>query len=83
MILALITSESAHPIIQVEQLKQRFWHNLKFVYYLVVNTTNIYHMLLTISYSESMYLITPVEPLKASLYDYFGISVYFVYFIFI
>ena len=27
MILALITSESAHPIIQVEQLKQRFWHN--------------------------------------------------------
>ena len=27
MILALITSESAHPIIQVEQLKQHFWHN--------------------------------------------------------
>ena len=27
MILALITSESAHPIIQVEQLKQRFCHN--------------------------------------------------------
>ena len=40
-------------------------------------------MLLTISYSESAYPITPVEPLKASLYDYSGISVYFVYFIFI
>ena len=33
-------------------------------------------MLLTISYSESANLITPVEPLKASVYDYFGISVY-------
>ena len=40
-------------------------------------------MLLTISYSESAYPITPVEPLKATLYDHFGISVYFVYFIFI
>ena len=30
-------------------------------------------MLLTISYSESAYPITLVEPLKASLYDYFGI----------
>ena len=40
-------------------------------------------MLLILSYSESAYPITPVEPLKASLYDYFGISVYFVYFIFI
>ena len=41
-------------------------------------------MLLTISYSESAFpKITPVEPLKASLYDYFVISVYFVYFIFI
>ena len=27
-------------------------------------------MLFTISYSESAYPITPVEPLKASLYDY-------------
>ena len=27
-------------------------------------------MLLTISYSESAYPITPVEPLKAILYDY-------------
>ena len=40
-------------------------------------------MSLTLSNSESAYLITPVEPLKAILYDYFGISVYFVYFIFI
>ena len=40
-------------------------------------------MLLTISYSESAYPIIPVEPLKASLYDYFGISVNFDYFIFI
>ena len=32
-------------------------------------------MLLTISYSESAYLITPVEPLKSSVYDYFGISI--------
>ena len=39
-------------------------------------------MLLTISYSESAYPITPVEPLKATLYDHFGISVYFVYFMF-
>ena len=35
-------------------------------------------MLLTISYSELAYPITPVEPLKAILYDYLGISVYFV-----
>ena len=40
-------------------------------------------MSLILSNSESAYLITPVEPLKASLYDYFGISVYFVYLIFI
>ena len=39
-------------------------------------------MLLTLLYSESAYPITPVEPLKASLYDYFVISVYLVYFIF-
>ena len=32
-------------------------------------------MLLTIPYSESAYPITPVEPLKAILYDYFVISV--------
>ena len=35
-------------------------------------------MLLTILVSS----ITQVEPLKATLYDHFGISVYFVYFIF-
>ena len=46
---------------------------LKFVYFLVVNNNNIYHMLLTLSYSESTYPITPVEPFKASLYDYFVI----------
>ena len=40
-------------------------------------------MLLTISYSESAYPITPVKLLKAILYDYFGISVYSVYSIFI
>ena len=40
-------------------------------------------MLLTISYSESAYPIIPVEPLKATLYDNFGMSVYFVYFILI
>ena len=40
-------------------------------------------MLLTVSYSKSAYPITPVEPLKASLYYYTGISVYFVYFIYI
>ena len=39
--------------------------------------------MLTISYSESTYPITPVEPLKATLYDYFGISLYFVYFTYI
>ena len=33
-------------------------------------------MLLRISYSESTYPITPVELLKATLYDYSGISVY-------
>ena len=38
-------------------------------------------MLLTMLYPESACPITPVEPLKAILYDYFGISVYFVYFI--
>ena len=36
-------------------------------------------MLFTISYSESAYPNTPVEPLKASLYDYIGISAYSVY----
>ena len=40
-------------------------------------------MSLTISYSESAYPITPVEPLKATLYEHFGISVNFVYFIFV
>ena len=40
-------------------------------------------MLLTISFSESVYPITPVEPLKATLYDYFVVSVDFVYFIFL
>ena len=40
-------------------------------------------MLFTISYSESAYPITPVEPLKATLYDHFVILVYLVYFIFI
>ena len=40
-------------------------------------------LFLTISYSESAYPITPVESLKAILYDYFGISVYLAYFIFI
>ena len=34
-------------------------------------------MLLTISYSESAYPITPVESLKVNLYDYIGISAYF------
>ena len=38
-------------------------------------------MLLKISYSESACPITPVEPLKATLYDNFGFSLYFVYFI--
>ena len=33
-------------------------------------------MLLTVSYSESAYPITPVKPLKATLYDHFGISEY-------
>ena len=40
-------------------------------------------MLFTISYSKSVYPIIPAELLKATLYDDFGISVYFVYFIFI
>ena len=40
-------------------------------------------MLFTISYSESTYPIIPVEPLKAIPYDYFGISVYLFYFIFV
>ena len=40
-------------------------------------------MLLAVSYSESVYPITPVEPFEATLYDYFGILVNFVYFIFI
>ena len=39
-------------------------------------------MLLTVSHSGSVYQISPVEPFKAILYDYFGISV-FVYFIFL
>ena len=54
---------------------------ISLVSFLFKKQTNIYHMLLTILYSESAYPITPVEPLKATLYDHFGISVYFVYFI--
>ena len=38
-------------------------------------------MLLALSYSESAYPTTP--PLEATLYDHFGISAYFVYYIFI
>ena len=40
-------------------------------------------MSLTVSYLESVYSITPVEPLKANRYDYFVFCIYFVYFIFI
>ena len=40
-------------------------------------------MLSTISYSDSAYVITTVEPLKATLYDHFRILVYISYFIFI
>ena len=36
MILALITSESAHPVIQVEPLK-RFWDNSEIFLLLIVN----------------------------------------------
>ena len=45
--------------------------------------SNNEYLLLTISYSEATYSITPVEQLKASLYDHFCISEYFVYFIYI
>ena len=41
MIFALITSESAHSIIQVEHLKQRFWQNYE-ICYLLVNNNTIY-----------------------------------------
>ena len=37
---------------------------LKYVYLLVANSNNIYHMLQIISYSESEYPITPVKPSK-------------------
>ena len=40
-------------------------------------------MLFTISCSKSVYPITPVDLLKAALYDCIGISVYFAYFILI
>ena len=45
-----------------------------------LNNNKYFHILLTISYSESAHPINPIEPLKAGLYDYFRISVYFVYF---
>ena len=35
-------------------------------------------MLLKIAYSESAYPITPVGPMNAILYYYFGIRVYFL-----
>ena len=53
--------------------KPCFRHNSEIVYFLVVNNNNICYTLLTLSYSESAHPITPVEPLKAILYDYFGI----------
>ena len=71
VILALITSESAHPITPVEPLKPRFYHNSEICLLLFVNNRNIYHILLTISYSELAYPITPVESLKATLYRSF------------
>ena len=69
------------PITTAEPLKSRFCDNSDLLS--VVNNINIYHMLFTISYSKSVYPIIPAELLKATLYDDFGISVYFVYFIFI
>ena len=55
-----------YPCITV---KTHFWGNLEVCYFLVVNTTNIYHTLLTISYLESVYPITSVEPLKPRFWD--------------
>ena len=80
MLLTILYSVSAYPITLVEPLKPRFWYNSKIC--LLFSRKQIiqfdYHMLFTISYSESAYPITPVDPLKAILYDYFGISIYFV-----
>ena len=96
MILALVYSESAQPITPIYLLKPRFPGIIPFpICCLGVRDSTgviqtpltlvkwIYRMLLTISYSESAYPITPVELLKATLCDHFRISVYFVYFIFI
>ena len=71
MILALI--KSAHPVTPIEPLKPRFSNNSGSC--LLIGRKQ-QHMLLTLSYLESAYPVTPVVPLKATLYDYFGISVY-------
>ena len=75
MLLTISYSESANPIIPVEPLKSRFSDYSEIAYNLFLKTTIMYHMLWTISYSESP--CPSVELLKASLYDYFGISEYF------
>ena len=48
-----------HPIIPVESLNHVSDTFLEYVCYQSVNNNNIYDMLLTISLSESAYLITP------------------------
>ena len=78
VILALIYSESAHPITPIYLLKLRSGTILKFLYFLVVNNNNYSSLLLTISYSGSAYPIIPVELLKATLYDHFGLTILFL-----
>ena len=61
-----------HDIYVANKFLLQFWN--VFVYFLLANINKYYHMMLTVSYSGSAYPITPVEPLKATLYDHFGIQ---------
>ena len=83
MSLTLSNSESVYLITPVATLKPRFWDNSVFVYFLVVNNNKyLSYVVDNIIFGISV-LNTPVKPLKASLYGYFGISVCFVDLIFI
>ena len=72
----------AAPITPVKPLKPCFWDNSAFVYFFVLKDNKYLQYVDNIIFGISL-LNYPIRTVKATLYDYSGISVYFVYFIFI